>query len=323
MRIPLVLSFLFVVTYTTWAQTTLVLQPGQQIGKDAYLRSLSPNTNYGSHPDYSAHAWTNRGRPVTVRGIVEFDLSALPPQTTIISATLFLYSYESRNNGHHSTRSGSNAATISRVTSPWAESTVTWNNQPATTTQNRVGLPATTSSIQDYVVDVTAMVQDMVNDPANSYGFLFRLRNESYYRKMLFASSDNPDASLHPKLVIEFINDTNQVIPPDPNPGNPGNPGSPSDPGDPSDPTSPLCSFNEINVFTPNGDRINDIFFPEETIPNCPVQKARIYNRWGQLIWSSTYPTGGWDGREAPAGTYFYLITSEGRTYRGTLTLLR
>lgn len=48
------------------------------------------------------------------------------------------------------------------------------------------------------------MVQDMINDPENSHGILFKLTNEQYYRRMLFASSDNLDPKLHPELTITY-----------------------------------------------------------------------------------------------------------------------
>lgn len=188
------------------AQTTIILQPDAIEGKDAYLRSLSPDDNFGTHPDLSAHAWTNGGNEVIARGIIDFDLSGIPAGATINAARLSLYSYYSPAQfGAHSILGGSNGSTISRVTSAWEEHTVTWNNQPSTTTQNQVFLPASTNSIQDYLnIDATNLVQDMIDDPTNSHGFLFKLVTEQYYRRMLFASSDNADPSLHPKLEIRY-----------------------------------------------------------------------------------------------------------------------
>ena len=44
----------------------------------------------------------------------------------------------------------------------------------------------------------------MVNDPANSHGFSIALQNESYYRRLVFASSDNMDPTKHPKLEVTY-----------------------------------------------------------------------------------------------------------------------
>ncbi len=40
---------------------TLTLQPDAIAGKDALLGSFANTTNYGSHPDQNAVAWTNGG----------------------------------------------------------------------------------------------------------------------------------------------------------------------------------------------------------------------------------------------------------------------
>jgi hypothetical protein len=80
---------------------------------------------------------------------------------------------------------------------------VTWNTQPQTTTVNQVLIPSTTSSTQNFIdIDVTQLVSDMINNPASSFGFLFKLQTEQYYRKLVFASSDHPVDSLHPKLEV-------------------------------------------------------------------------------------------------------------------------
>ena len=66
------------------------------------------------------------------------------------------------------------------------------------------------------------------------------------------------------------------------------------------------------NVFTPNGDRINDLFIPiiNEALASMSMT---IYNRWGQLIHTSHSLGTGWDGRTnvgelAPDGVYFWII---------------
>jgi hypothetical protein len=54
-------------------------------------------------------------------------------------------------------------------------------------------------------VNVTQLVQDILNQtPANRFGFLIRLQTESYYRNILFASSEDGNAALHPKLEVTF-----------------------------------------------------------------------------------------------------------------------
>ena len=95
-----------------------------------------------------------------------------------------------------------------------------------------------------------------------------------------------------------------------------------------------ILEFNENsnNVFSPNGDGINDYFF----VPGSEALrdfKMQIYNRWGQLVFETTNGNlpengGGWDGGDQPDGTYFYVVTAKrgnGADYvdKGTVTLFK
>ncbi len=66
------------------------------------------------------------------------------------------------------------------------------------------------------------------------------------------------------------------------------------------------------NAFTPNGDGKNDIFTPQLTFfPN--IYLFLIYDRNGFIVFESTSPDIGWDGRirgnnYAPAGVYIYHV---------------
>jgi gliding motility-associated-like protein len=68
-------------------------------------------------------------------------------------------------------------------------------------------------------------------------------------------------------------------------------------------------SIHFPNVFSPNGDGINDIFLPE--IVHVPDYEVYIYNRWGNLMTILSESTPGWDGAEAQEGTYFYVLEKE------------
>ena len=207
-RVVALLLFTVCCYVLTNAQTTLILQPDATAGKDALLHGLASevNNNYGSIPDFYAAAWTFGGVPGVIRSIVEFDLTSVPANAIITSAKLSLFARDNTSGiGQHSTLSGPNDCWLERITSAWDESTVTWNTQPSTTTQNRVTLPASTSPTENYTdIDVTALVQDMTDKPTESFGFMLKLSDENYYRKLVFCSSDNTNPDLRPKLELAY-----------------------------------------------------------------------------------------------------------------------
>ncbi len=63
------------------------------------------------------------------------------------------------------------------------------------------------------------------------------------------------------------------------------------------------------NVFSPNGDGTNDVFFPISNY-NSEVVAFRIYDRWGMLVHNeNTGWNGRFDGTSQPIGSYTYFIT--------------
>jgi hypothetical protein len=108
--------------------------------------------------------------------------------------------------GQHSAIGVSNNAWLERVTSPWNEFTVTWNNQPSATTVNRVAVPASTSPSEDYLnMDVTTLTQDIISSPSGNFGIMLILDVEQTFRRLNFCTSDYPDSTKHPKLEISYV----------------------------------------------------------------------------------------------------------------------
>ena len=81
------------------------------------------------------------------------------------------------------------------------------------------------------------------------------------------------------------------------------------------------------NVFTPNGDNVNDKFVIAEGNVACNIEALYIYNRWGKLVYKQTGKNiQPWDGKHngqaLPAETYFYYIEGKGIKKTGTVAIV-
>jgi len=182
----------------------ITLQPNAEEGKDTWIYDLRPNNGYGNHTDIAAMTWTNNGTVTKVRGLIQFDFSAVPENATIDSVKLTLYGYHSPSNGSHSRTGDSNTSTLQRITQKWDEYTVTWNNQPKSTNIGEVVFPESTSETQNYILDVTESAKFMIENPSQNFGYILKLTTEECYRSLVFASSDNKNNSIHPRMDIYY-----------------------------------------------------------------------------------------------------------------------
>ena len=86
--------------------------------------------------------------------------------------------------------------------------------------------------------------------------------------------------------------------------------------------------FDVVNVFSPNGDNINDKWIVKglRDYTNCVVE---IYNRYGQMIFRSIGYNQPWDGtykgKPMPVATYYYVIDLKNgdQPVGGSVTILR
>ncbi|MFL5764942.1 MAG: gliding motility-associated C-terminal domain-containing protein [Bacteroidia bacterium] len=79
-------------------------------------------------------------------------------------------------------------------------------------------------------------------------------------------------------------------------------------------------------TFSPNGDNKNDEF----RIPYCGTESylIRIFNRWGELQFTTIDSTHYWDGKnvkkqDASDGTYYYILDVGIKEYKGFISLVR
>lgn len=80
------------------------------------------------------------------------------------------------------------------------------------------------------------------------------------------------------------------------------------------------------NVFSPNGDGVNDIFLP--IYSGSQPYTVNVYDRWGVKMYESNNKVNGWDGKDLNAqdatdGVYYYMIKISDREFSGPVTLMR
>lgn len=202
----------------------MTLQPGPSDGQDCLVayrdtdNGLYAGANHKVNPDVTAIRWTynevGAGQGTNRTYIKFLGLSEIPSKAEIISAKLSLYGVESGvaaplGNSYYPGSPyegyGDNASWLKRVLSDWSDSTITWNNKPATTDEDRTAVPASTArwNFNAVGLDVTAMVKEMVKGGKN-FGFCLELQNEEIYRSILFGSSEHKNSEKRPKLEVEY-----------------------------------------------------------------------------------------------------------------------
>lgn len=190
----------FTTSSSSGAQKTLTLQPGPSDGQDTWVKHLtwqsSPDTYY-NYPDsdtlqalFDNPSWLEESE-----SFIKFDLSGIPSGAKILSATLKMYGLGSVNYINEVP-----TFFIGKVGSSWDAQTVEWLSRPSSSVvlSEEVTQKMTSSW---YEMDVTGTVQDWVNGSPN-YGF--SLSTSQNTCEVDFCSSNNPDASKRPMLVIIY-----------------------------------------------------------------------------------------------------------------------
>ena len=87
------------------------------------------------------------------------------------------------------------------------------------------------------------------------------------------------------------------------------------------------CPIENINIFTPNSDGINDFFAPIN-LDDYPNPSVLIYNRWGKLVYVNEDYQNDWTGLHYESddklkeGIYYYIIDPESKKYNYNSTLI-
>lgn len=206
------ISFKQVLTclFFVFLATTSFSQQKQMLGsfiadiEDVHVLSILPDENPSTTLAVVPYAWTQSGVENIARPFIRFDLSSLPDGAKIEEA-LLVYYYDPFSITAQSDHSSDNGFFIRRVTGAWDEFGIKWNNQPPTTTVNQVYVPPAVYSRQNYVINVTELIKDILADSVTgNQGVRLHLEKEAPFRVVVVASSKHPDISRHPQLWINY-----------------------------------------------------------------------------------------------------------------------
>jgi len=179
--------------YVSAAGNETVTRTLQPSSADTYVDEKNADTNYGSIAVMDVGTKTSN----RLHSLVQFDISSLSADSTVNSANLSLYlstaPAESRTHDAH------------RVTSLWAEGTVTWTGEP---TFDGTATASTSTGIADGVWlmwDVTADISAYIGGTTN-YGWLIKDSVEGITKAWegSYATKEEVDTLLHPTLSITF-----------------------------------------------------------------------------------------------------------------------
>jgi hypothetical protein len=141
---------------------TIVIQPSNQ---DAFIRKNFPNRVTGTK-NARLRVEASMLNTTVRRSLVQFPLGSIPTGAVVTSAVIELYA-------DINARSASLTHGLYRITSPWQENTVRWNNAPTF-----VATPTATAVVGDgrgfKSFNVTADVQSAINLCPSDHGWLVK-----------------------------------------------------------------------------------------------------------------------------------------------------
>jgi hypothetical protein len=177
---------------STWPfELTLLANSANPAGNDKDIELL-------------AETWTINGVEVYGRSYFEFNMTSIPANTSVKTATLVLFSDTLPQNGNliDANYGTTNDFWIQRVSGGWSPTTTNFNNQPAWDSAGAVHVPQTNLNFLNLSLDVTTMVNNMIVNGNN--GFVMRLNTEQIYNSRIFCSSNYSDSTRHPYLVVTY-----------------------------------------------------------------------------------------------------------------------
>jgi hypothetical protein len=162
---------------------------------DTSLYEGAPGVNYGTMVRlYCGNYPDGKNR----RGLMRFDLSAVPASATVTRATLRIYLY--------AVHQGTDQYRVHGVTKAWEERRATWSNMnasydPAASAKRAIRIDLQGKYAQ---FNITSLVQRWVTTPSTNYGLLLRGTEGASHRGIVLGSREYLTPSWRPKLTVKY-----------------------------------------------------------------------------------------------------------------------
>lgn len=166
--------------------------------QDTYLVQDAATKNTGSESDLKVKPDTGKERRI----LIVFDLTALPPSSTVLNATLRLY---------EDTKKDGQIVYVHRLISAWNELQATWTNSTSGTRWATAGgdfesvpiatfLPNLDNRYRD--IPVTSITQNWLSSTVANFGVL--LRSTGVNGEVKFKSRNEANTAKRPQLCITY-----------------------------------------------------------------------------------------------------------------------
>ena len=181
--------------------------------KDSYSWESVPLANNGKSNNFEITSYDKP--PYNMRGWIEFNISSLPQDARVITATLRLRIWHkttvdpTQNMGDPTGR----IYGVYRLLQPWGERTVNWSNQPNYTDADHATSPVPPGQGGWYGPfiwmdwDITSIMNVWRSNSSN-YGLVVRDTQENapiFYSTQFFTHDQVPNSTYYPRLIVTYV----------------------------------------------------------------------------------------------------------------------
>lgn len=161
--------------------------------KDSYVKSSTPGSNYGAEDSITVGSVTLPSA-AEFRALAAFDLSTLPADAVILTATLELYQTNTYFSGI--------IIHAQALTSAWTENGVTWSNQPGATTTDEAAEGERSGNWRRW--NITSITRKWQAGTLTNHGVRLVYVSGANFAQT-FSSREGANS---PRLVVEYVRRT-------------------------------------------------------------------------------------------------------------------